>query len=182
MAENFTTTTDTPDDRPSKTRLKREMQALQELGNQLAELGPDRLRQLPLSDTLFEAVREAQRITSREGRRRQLQYVGKLMRTADADAIRRQLDIWRHGAHEETRAMHRLEAMRDILIDNDDALTEFLDEYPAADVQALRTRIRAARKEAQHNATLGDSGTPQRKHYRALYQALKNITETLDEK
>lgn len=182
MSENTIPHGDAQDDRPSKTQRKREMHALQELGREMAELGPDQLRQLPLSDALHDAILETRRITSREGRRRQLQYVGKLMRSADAQAIRQQLDIWRHGTREQTRAMHRLEALRDILVDSDDALTEFLRDHPDADVQALRALIRAARKEAQHNATLDDSRPPQRKHYRALYQALKTITETLDEK
>src|SRR5690606_19502410 len=181
MADNTLTHNNTPDDRPSKTQRKRDMHALQELGNQLVELGPDQLRQLPLSDTLHGAIIEARRITSREARRRQMQYVGKLMRNADAQAIRHQLEIWRHGTDEDTRAMHHLEALRDVLIDSDDALTEFLQTYPATDVQALRALIRAARKEAQQNAQLGENQPPQRKHYRALYQALKNITQTLDE-
>lgn len=158
------------------------MLALQELGRQLVELSPEQLRQLPLSDALFDAIREAQRITSREGRRRQIHYVGKLMRTADAAAIQQTLDVWRHGSREDTRAMHRLETLRDILIDDDTALTDFLEEYPDLDVQQLRSLIRAARKEAQHNAGLADGQTPQRKHYRALYQALKLITDSLEAK
>lgn len=178
-----TTSPPTPQyDRPSKSQVKRDMLALQELGKQLVDLPPDRLRQLPLSDTLLEAIRDAQRNTSREGRRRQIHYVGKLMRTADATAIRQQLEHWRSGSREETRAMHRLETLRDILISDDNALTEFLEEYPDLDVQQLRTLIRAARREAQHNATLEAGRDPQRKHYRALYQALKLITDTLDAK
>lgn len=157
------------------------MHALQDLGRQLVDLSPDKLRQLPLSDTLFDAIRDAQRNTSREGRRRQVQYVGKLMRQADAPAIRRQLDTWRHGSQQETQAMHRLESWRDTLIKDDSALTDFLQEYPDVDVQQIRTLIRAARKEAQHNATLDSSREPQRKHYRALYQALKPITQNMDE-
>lgn len=157
------------------------MHALHDLGKQLIELSPDKLKQLPLSDILFEAIRDAQRNTSREGRRRQIHYVGKLMRSADAVAIRRQLDVWLHGSREDTRAMHRLEALRDILIKDDDALTGFLEEYPNSDVQQLRALIRAARKEVQHNATLEPGRDPQRKHYRALFQALKQINDIQDE-
>lgn len=167
-------------DRPSKSQVKRDMLALQELGKQLVDLPPEKLKQLPLSDILFEAIRDAQRNTSREGRRRQIHYVGKLMRSADAPAIRQQLDVWLHGSREQTRAMHRLESLRDLLIKNDDALTGFLEEYPNADVQHLRALIRAARKEAQHNAALQAGHDPQRKHYRALYQALKLIDETTE--
>lgn len=170
------------DERPSKSQIKRDMLALQELGKQLVELSSDQLRQLPLSDELFDAIRDAQRNTSREGRRRQIHYVGKLMRTADAPAIRQTLDIWRHGSREDTRAMHRLETLRDILITDDGALTGFLEEYPDLDVQHLRALIRAARREAQHNAGLAPDQTPQRKHYRALYQSLKLITDSLEAK
>ena len=177
-----TTTSDSSDhdDKPSKSQIKRDLHALHDLGKELVELPTDRLKKLPLSDTLFDAIRDAQRNTSREGRRRQIHYVGKLMRQADATAIRQQLDVWRHGSREDTRAMHRLETLRDILVKDDNALTGFLEEYPNSDVQQLRALIRAARKEAQHNAALEPGREPQRKHYRALYQALKQINDTLD--
>ena len=96
-------------DRPSKSQVKRDMHALLDLGKQLIELSPDRLKQLPLAERLYEAIREAQRTTSREGRRRQTHFVGKLMRDAPADEIRAQLDVWENGSREETAAMHRLE-------------------------------------------------------------------------
>lgn len=170
------------DDKPSKTQVKREMHVLLDLGKELVKLSPEKLKQLPLSEKLFDAIGDARRNTSREGRRRQIHYVGKLMRSADAVAIRRQIDIWQHGARAETQAMHRLETLRDVLIKDDDALTGFLQEYPNSDVQQLRALIRAARKEAGHNAALDPGRDPQRKHYRALYQALKLINDSLDEK
>src|SRR3546814_48173 len=94
-------------DGPSKSQVKREMLALQDLGKQLIELSPDQLKQLPLAEKLYEAIRLAQRTTSREGRRRQTHFVGKLMRDAPADEIRAQLDTWQNGSREETAAMHR---------------------------------------------------------------------------
>ncbi len=163
-------------DRPSKSQVKREMHALLDLGKQLVELSPERLRQLPLEERLYEAIRDAQRTTAREGRRRQIHFVGKLMRDAPADDIRRQLDIWENGSREETAAMHRLENLRERLLDDDAALTELLTRYPAADAQHLRAVIRAARKEAQANAALNPGQEPQRKQYRALFQALKTLT------
>ncbi|MVW78331.1 ribosome biogenesis factor YjgA [Bordetella sp. 02P26C-1] len=162
-------------DRPSKSQIKREMHALLDLGKQLIELPNDKLKQLPLAERLYEAIRLAQRTTSREGKRRQTHFVGKLMRDAPADEIRQQLDIWQNGSREETAAMHRLELLRDKLLKDDDALTELLHAHPGADVQALRATIRAARKEAQANAALQPGQEPQRKHYRALFQALKNL-------
>lgn len=164
------------DDRPSKSQVKREMHALLDLGKQLIELSTERLRQLPIEERLYEAIREAQRTTGREGRRRAIHFVGKLMRNAPADEIRHQLDIWENGSREETAAMHRLEGLRDRLLADDEALTELLTRYPGADVQQLRSLIRAARKEAQTNATLNPGQEPQRKQYRALFQAIKALT------
>src|SRR5690606_38288830 len=175
------TSIDTPEssdhgyDRPSKSQVKREMLALLDLGRQLVDLSPDQLKQLPLAEKLYDAVRLAQRTTSREGLRRQIHFVGKLMRAADADAIRAQLDIWENGSREQTRAMHRLETLRDLLLRDDDALTLLLNDYPGADAQRLRTLIREGRKEAQANAQLQPGQDPQRKHYRALFQALKSL-------
>lgn len=163
-------------DRPSKSQIKRDMHALLDLGKQLIELSPDRLKQLPLAERLYEAIREAQRTTSREGRRRQTHFVGKLMRDAPADEIRAQLDVWENGSREETAAMHRLETLRDRLLDDDEALTKLLNDNPQADVQQLRAVIRAARKEKAANSALLQGQEPQKKHYRALFQTLKTLT------
>lgn len=171
--ENFD---DSEYNRPSKSQVKREMHALLDLGKELVELSPERLRQLPLEERLYEAIREAQRTTGREGRRRQIHFVGKLMRSAPAEAIRAQLDTWRNGSREETAAMHRLEALRERLLTDDDALTAVLQRNPDADIQHLRALIRAARKEAAANAALSQGQEPQRKQYRALFQALKNLS------
>jgi ribosome-associated protein len=166
-------------DKPSKSQVKREMHALFELGKQLIALPTERLKQLPLDDKLFEAVREAQRIqSSREGLRRQTHYVGKLMRDADAQAIRKQLDTWENGSREQTRHMHRLESLRDLLLRDDQALTDLLRDYPDADVQQLRTLIREGRKEAKTNESLQPGQDPKRKHFRALFQALKTLIDT----
>jgi ribosome-associated protein len=162
-------------DRPSKSQVKRDMLALTELGKQLIGLSPERLRQLPLAERLYDAIREAQRTTSREGLRRQTHYVGKLMRDAPADDIRQQLDAWENGSREETAAMHRLENLRERLLDDDAALTELLARHPGMDAQQLRTLIREARKEARANAGLTQGQEPKRKHYRALFQALKTL-------
>ncbi|AUT45936.1 ribosome biogenesis factor YjgA [Achromobacter sp. AONIH1] len=162
-------------DRPSKSQVKREMHALLDLGKQLIALSPERLKQLPLAERLYEAIRMAQRTTSREGLRRQTHFVGKLMRDAPAEEIRAQLDVWENGSREETAAMHRLETLRDRLLDDDEALTRLLENNPQADVQHLRAVIRAARKEKQANAALLQGQEPQKKQYRALFQALKAL-------
>jgi len=162
-------------DRPSKSQAKRDMHALLVLGRRLVELPAARLARLDLDEPLREAIALAQRIHSHEGRRRQIHYVGKLMRQADADALRAQLDLWENGSREQARAMHRLEALRDQLIADDAALTAVIERFPALDAQALRAQIRAARKEAQQNQALPQGREPARKHYRALYQTLKGL-------
>ena len=167
-------------DRPSKSQVKRDMLALTDLGKSLTELSTERLRQLPLSETLYEAIRLAQRTTSREGRRRQLHYVGKLMRQADADTIRAQLALWADGGKADTDALHALEARRDALLDNDDTLTELLNRHPGIDAQQWRSVIRAARKEQADNARLPEGGEPRRKHYRALFQLLKSLPNSME--
>ncbi|QDQ87068.1 ribosome-associated protein [Alcaligenaceae bacterium SJ-26] len=162
-------------DRPSKSQVKRDMLALLDLGKDLIDLSPERLRQLPLEEKLYEAIRLAQRTTSREGRRRQTHYVGKLMRKAPAEEIRTQLDVWANGSREATASLHRTERLRNRLLTDDEALTTLLEQYPGADVQHLRSLIRAARKEAAANAALTEGSQPQRKHYRALFQALRAL-------
>jgi ribosome-associated protein len=163
------------DDRPSKSQVKREMHALLDLGKELIDLPVDRLKQLPLSERLYEEIREAQRVTSHGGRRRQMHFVGKLMRDAPADEIRQQLHDWAKGSREQTAHMHRLETLRDRLLADDDALTGLLADHPGADIQRLRTLIREGRKEAAANAVLTQGREPQRKHYRALFQELKGM-------
>ncbi len=164
-------------DGPSKSQLKRDMHALVDLGRELVDLSPERLKQLPLAERLYDAIRLAQRTTSREGLRRQIHYVGKLMRDAPADEIRTLLDTWKNGSRDQTRAMHRLEALRDRLLKEDSALTTLLEKYPHADIQHIRTLIREGRKEATANESLRQGQEPQRKHYRALFQALKTLQD-----
>ncbi|KAF1028519.1 MAG: hypothetical protein GAK40_00893 [Burkholderia plantarii] len=116
-------------DRPSKSQLKREMHALQELGRDLVELPKDALKRMPMPEHLNEAVRETRRITDHEGRRRQMQYVGKVMRTLnqpEIDALRSALDAQRGVNKAETAKLHWIERTREQLLANDDALTAFI--------------------------------------------------------
>ena len=161
---------------PSKSQVKREMHELVDLGKELITLPDSKLRQLNLGEKLHAAIKEVQRIsTAREGKRRQILYVGKLLRQVDADAIRHQLDIWTNGSKEQARSMHKLEALRDLLMRDDNALTEFLNTYGQEQAQELRTLIRLARKEAEQNAVLPEGKEPSRKHFRSLFQAIKSI-------
>ena len=133
----------------SKTQLKQQMLELQELGETLAELPKEKLKQLDLPENLRDALLEAKRITAHGGRRRQLQYIGKLMRSIDPAPIQTKLDQWNGNHAEETARLHRLENWRQRLIDDDAALSELLTQHPDFDVQQLRTLIRNARKESQ---------------------------------
>ncbi|PMS08793.1 ribosome-associated protein [Trinickia caryophylli] len=159
-------------DRPSKSQLKREMHALQALGVALVELPKDALRRMPMPEDLADAVREARRITDHEGKRRQLQYVGRLMRSLAEEeiaALRAALDAQRGESKAETARLHWIERTREQLLADDAAFTEFLRAHPGADAQAGRTLIRNARKEAQQ-------AKPPR-YYRELFQWIKAASE-----
>ena len=153
------------DDAPSKTQRKKDMAALQALGERLVELGAERLAAVPLPDDLREAVLEAQRIRSREGRRRQLQYIGKLMRETDPEPIRARFAAWDGQSHAATAAHHRIERWRLRLLDDDGALTEFAREHPGADLQRLRACVRAA-----HRDRLAGRAS---RHYRDLFRLVR---------
>lgn len=134
----------------SKTRRKAEMHALQLLGERLLALAPAQRDALGLPETLDAALREAQRITHREARRRQLQYIGRLMRDLDAAPIRAAL-AESEGRSASARArQQRLEQWRTRLLADDAALTEFARQHATADLQTLRALIRNARREIAH--------------------------------
>ena len=135
----------------SRSRRKREVEELQKLGAAIVDLAPAQLDAIALPEALAAAVREAQRIRSHEARRRQLQYIGKLMRSVDPEPVRAALAAVA-GQSAAARARHRrLEGWRARLIDDDEALTEYAAGHPGADLQALRTLIRNARREILEN-------------------------------
>ncbi len=150
---------------PSKSQRKRDMLALQELGEQLVALPPHKIRDADLPDALRDAVLEAQRIHAHEGRRRQLQYVGKLMRNADVDAVLAMIAAATQDDRASIARMHALERWRDALLADDAAQTEFLHKYPRSDAQQLRQLVRGARAES-------GSGKPPRLT-RQLFQFVK---------
>jgi ribosome-associated protein len=157
------------DESTSKTRRKKDMLALQDLGTQLVELNEQQLQTMQLPESLLEAVQDARRLTKHEARRRQMQYIGRLMRDIDAAPIRDRLEQWQGQGREHTAQLHALERWRDELLAGDSALERFLGEYPGADSQKLRTLIRNARREQ-------GAALPPRS-YRELFRALREITE-----
>ena len=132
----------------SKTKKKEQSHALQKLGAALVDLSKERLASMALPEALREAIREAQRITAHEGRRRQMQYIGKLMRDVDPAPIQERFDAWNGQSRAEVARQHGMERLRERLIADDAALTEFARKHPGVDLQALRNLIRNARKEA----------------------------------
>jgi len=153
----------------SRTKKKQHVEELQRLGAALIALPPAQLDALALPAMLVAAVREAQRITSHEARRRQVQFIGKVMRKIDPEPVRAAIAAI-DGGSAAARAQHqRLEQWRERLIGDDAALTAFATERPGADLQAMRTLIRNARKE------IAESKPPraQRELFRVLREALE---------
>ncbi len=157
------------DEIPSKTRKKQAMHELQALGAALVALPGGSLASISLPGTLAQAIAEAQRITSREGKRRQLQYIGRLMRDLDPEPIRAELDRIEGRSAAESARHRRLEQLRSRLLEDDEALTEFAHEHQAADLQVLRALIRNARREQKE-------GRPPRA-FRELFRVLREADE-----
>ena len=154
----------------SKSQMKRDMLALQALGEKLVELTPHQLEELELPEDLSTAIIQAQAIKKHGAKRRQLQYIGKLMRSVDADAIQQQLDKISGHSAEAISQHHQMEKWRDQLLENgDSAFTEFVDTYPDADRQQLRTLIRSAIHEKHQNKPP--------KFYRKLFQFIKQYVD-----
>ncbi len=157
------------DDRPSKTQLKKQSHELQALGEALVNLPDSRVEGLEISDRLRTAVADYKRTKTFEGKRRQMQYIGKLMRLSDTEPIREAVLAMQLGRAKDALALHEAERWRAELIESDDALTRWAAEHPQSDMQQLRSLIRAARKDA--------SAAPEQRSgraYRELFQYIKS--------
>ena len=154
----------------SKSELKREMQRYQELGETLCDLPHNRWPDLPISDTLRAALEESRRIGKHEARRRHFQYVGKLMRDEDIDAIQEAVDLLDPSSEAYGRRTRQLEQWRTRLVEDADALPLFLDEYPDTDRQQLRNLVRNAQKEMSQKPPKPGTG------YKKLFQLIKDVT------
>ena len=153
----------------SRTKKKHAVEELQKLGAALVDLAPAQLEAIDLPAPLLAAVREAHRLTSHEARRRQFQYIGKIMRKVDPEPVRAALAAI-DGQSAAARAQQkRLEGWRERLIGDDLALTAFASEHPAADLQAMRTLIRNARKE------IAEQKPPRAQ--RELFRVLRGFTD-----
>ena len=153
---------------PSKTQRKQQMEELQTLGEELVALSADRIKKIDIPDELRDAVREAQRMTRHdEAKRRQMQYIGKLMRNVEVEPIRAALALARGESAGETAKLHRLERLRGELLADEKVASEIAQLYPTVDLQHLRSLRRAALKEQLQNK-------PPRS-YRAIFQLLKEL-------
>lgn len=153
----------------SKSEIKRDAEALKDLGKELIDLGANALEKIPLDEDLRHAVELAQRI-KKEGRRRQIQLIGKMLRSRDPDPIYTALDKLKNKHNQQIALFHKLEQLRDKLISQgDDAIEELVQLYPHADRQQLRSLIRAAQKEKAANKPP--------KSYRQIFQYLKELAD-----
>jgi len=161
-------------DDASKTDLKRESAELQKLGEDLLDLRTGLFDKLPLEEKLRDAIVEARRITNFEGKRRQMQFIGKLMRRLDPsvlDAVRAALDEQHRGPAEVTAMLHEAERWRDQLIAEDDAMAGWIETHPDTDIQQLRALVRQARKDIK--AGPAGEAPRQAKAYREVFQLVR---------
>jgi ribosome-associated protein len=170
----------------SRTDLKRESTELQKLGESLLNLRADLLAKLELPDKLLEAMAEAKRITNFEGKRRQMQFVGKLMRQLDPavlDAARAALVEQHMPSARETALLHTAEQWRDRLIADDEAVAAWIKDFPQTDTQQLRALVRQARKDAipADKAAVSQGLAPrQGRAYREVFQLLRELLASVD--
>ena len=176
ISETHNKTEDTETDyAPSKSQMKRECHHLLELGEEILKLSGDDLHSLELPEELAEAVTTALKIKSRSGLKRQRQYIGKLLRAADSEAIESQLRKIQHRHDTNTAQFKRLEKWRDKLIDNDrDAFSEVTNRFPEIDRQHINQLIRAAHHEKKQNKPPAAS--------RKLFKYLRELEESLSAK
>ena len=155
--------------RPSKTKQKEVMHELRDLGAELVELSVGQLKRINVPENIFDAVRECQKITAHGARRRQIQYLGKLMRSVDDEPIRAGLALLRGESSAETARLHRLERLRVRLLEDEAVLTEIAAQWPCVDLQHLRTLRRNALKEKENNKPP--------KNFRAIFQILQELDQ-----
>lgn len=151
----------------SKTRRKKEMHALQDIGEQMVALDINQLNELDLPEMLMDAILDAKQIKKHGAYRRQMQYIGKLMRNVDVLSFQEKLAFWHNLKLQQTARQHLLEHWRERLLSDEKAFTEFSQNYPAADIQHLRMLARKTHKEKIANKPP--------KSFRALFHELQAI-------
>lgn len=158
---------------PSKTALKAEDRALQDLGVALAELPTAPRKRLPIDEELRRALEDYNAIRSHGAKKRQRKFLGRLLRQLDTEPLQRAVDAFREGRQADAAALHTVERWRDELVADDEALTRWMEQHPDTDVQHLRALIRNARK-------AGDMVNPSERHSRAWRELFKEIRDRLN--
>ena len=153
----------------SKTRRKKQMRELQDVGAELVALSPEQLARIEMPESLREAVEEARRFTRHEARRRQLQYIGRIMRQIDAAPIAEQLAALKNPSKRQTALFHVAERWREELLSDGDALERFVKEFPEADPRRIGSMVDEAREEKR------TSRPPRR--FRELFHVLSAIVQ-----
>ena len=167
--------------RPSKSQRKRESTAAQDLGAQLVLLSAQRLNALSLPESLREALLTYRNTRTHEGRRRQMQYIGKLMRMVDTAPLAEAVAESRLGSARQTLALHRAEKWREDLVGDDEAVARWISEHPECDAQHLRNLVNRARLERQARPADGSAGATSRqgKAWRDLFRAIRSQLESV---
>ncbi len=155
---------------PSKSQLKRTQNELQDLGKEMTKFGDETLAKIGLPDDVLFEIKEFRRMKSFGAQRRQLQLIGKVMRDLDPVAVREAIDRATGESKAAIALLHRCEVTRDRLIENDDAVTAFINDNPDIDISQLRTLVRNARRERENNKPPKSS--------RELYRLLHNFWNT----
>jgi ribosome-associated protein len=164
---------DDNEDVKSRTQIKREMEALQDIGKKLTELETEQLKEVPMGEDLRAAIDlYRNNITQREARRRQMQYIGKLMRAEDAEAMQAVIDKYDSSSKAFAQTIHEIEAWRTRLIDEgNQAMTDFMEKHPTVDAQRLRTLVRNAKKDVEQDKNKGAA--------KKLFQFLREFKNAL---
>lgn len=160
-------------DSPSKTALKKQAHALQQLGLELSRLPSEFRRRAPMDDDLRDAIDQYLKMRAHEARRRQMQLIGKLLRAVDPAPLQAVVDAFAAGRALDAERLHEAERWRDELIADDDALTRWIAEFPATDVQHFRTLVRNARREGAGT----DISQRQPRSYRELFRVVRQTLE-----
>jgi ribosome-associated protein len=157
------------DDFISKTRRKKQMTELQDMGKELVKLAPEQLARIDMPEALRDAITACRKFTKHEAVRRQMQYIGRIMRDIDAGPIAAQLAAMHAPSRKQTALFHLAEKWRDDLLADDEAVVRFVHEFPEADPHRLRTL--AEKANAERNALKPP------KHYRELFHVLNAIIQ-----
>lgn len=152
----------------SKSELKREAHRHQDLGKRLTELNASKWKELPITETLFNALVENARLKQHEAKRRHMQYIGRLMRDEDVEAIQARIDLFDPSSEAYGRRIRQQELWRTRLVNDPNALNAFIEEFPEVDRQALRNLVRNAQKEMSTEPPKPGTG------YKKLFQFIKD--------